>query len=203
MTKLHYYESLDIQNFLPCETPDAWVAKALKNLEILLIDHAHCEKKAASAAMSFMYRHNDKMDILMRMSKIAREELGHFEQVLAIMKKRGIEYRYLSASRYAEGLRKGLRETKQDKFIDALIIGAFVEARSCERFEKIAPHLDDELAKFYQGLLASEKRHFTIYLKFAQTYSETDISEQVENIVRLEKQLIETPDNEFRFHSGI
>lgn len=91
MTKLHYYESLDIQNFLPCETPDAWVAKALKNLEILLIDHAHCEKKAASAAMSFMYRHNDKMDILMRMSKIAREELGHFEQVLAIMKKRGID----------------------------------------------------------------------------------------------------------------
>ena len=203
MTKIPYYESLDIQNFLPCETPDAWIEKAIQNPEILLIDHAHCEKKAASAAMSFMYRHNDKMDILMRMSKIAREELRHFEQVLTIMKKRGIEYRYLSASRYAEGLRKGLRERKQDKFIDALIIGAFVEARSCERFEKIAPHLDGELAKFYQGLLASEKRHFTIYLKFAQKYSDIDISEQVENIARLEKQLIESPDTEFRFHSGV
>lgn len=84
---MQYHDYATIESFLPCSTPKAWVDKALQNQEILLIDHAHCEKKAASAAISFMYRKSTEYpDLLLRMSKIAREELVHFEQVLAILK---------------------------------------------------------------------------------------------------------------------
>ena len=198
-----YYALLDIHEFLLCKTPQAWIEKALKNINILLIDHANCEKKAASNAMSFLYRERDKKELILRMSKIAREELRHFEQVLAIMTHRNIDYIELSASRYAEGLRAGLRTDKKGRFIDSLIIGAFVEARSCERFEAIAPYLDKDLQKFYLGLLESERRHFTIYLDMAHKYSERDILDRIRVFAKIEKNLIENTDEIFRFHSGV
>jgi tRNA-(ms[2]io[6]A)-hydroxylase len=188
---------------LLCKTPQTWIEKALNNINTLLIDHANCEKKAASTAMSFLYRHRDKKDLILKMSKIAREELRHFEQVMTIMTHRNIDYIELSASRYAEGLRAGLRTDKKGRFIDALIIGAFVEARSCERFEAIAPYLDKDLQKFYLGLLESERRHFTIYLDMAHKYSEWDISDRIRAFAIIEKNLIESTDEIFRFHSGI
>lgn len=140
----------------------------------MLIDHAHCEMKAASSAMTYLYKYSDKTELITKMSKIAREELVHFEQVMRILKKRKIEFKAISASRYASDLIKNTRTDKHGRFIDALIVGAYIEARSCERFAKIAPHLDADLQKFYSGLLESEKRHFTIYLDFAQKYSSTD-----------------------------
>ena len=199
----NYYDYDTIEKFLPCVTPDAWVQTALQNQDILLVDHAYCEKKAASAALSFLYRHTDKPDLMMRMSKIAREELVHFEQVMRLMKKRNIGYMNLSASRYAEGLRQAMRTCLEGRFIDSLIVGAFIEARSCERFAKVAPHLDDELKSFYEGLLASEKRHFTIYLQFAEQYATDDITPYIERIRAAEQLLIESPDTVFRFHSGV
>ncbi|MBK2123983.1 tRNA-(ms[2]io[6]A)-hydroxylase [Fangia hongkongensis] len=201
---MQYHDYATIESFLPCSTPKAWVDKALQNQEILLIDHAHCEKKAASAAISFMYRKSTEYpDLLLRMSKIAREELVHFEQVLAILKKRNIRYRLLSESRYARTLRTLMRTSEEGRLVDTLIIGAFIEARSCERFSVIAPHLDEELQKFYQGLLASERRHFSIYLQFATEYSSEPIMPHIERFRVLEQELIESEDNEFRFHSGV
>ncbi|MFC4892570.1 tRNA-(ms[2]io[6]A)-hydroxylase [Pseudofrancisella aestuarii] len=191
-----------VEDFLLCETPISWIKKALENIDLMLLDHAYCEKKAASAAISYLYRHPDKPDLIMRMSKIAREELVHYEQVQRILKKRGISYKNVSASRYAEGLQKVVRTDKEGRFIDALIVGAYIEARSCERFAKIAPYLDNELKKFYNGLLESEKRHFTVYLHFAEKYSNKDISEHVQRIGEVEKELILSEDKEFRFHSG-
>ncbi|APC97199.1 tRNA-(ms[2]io[6]A)-hydroxylase [Francisella frigiditurris] len=191
-----------VEDFLLCETPTSWIKKALENIDLMLLDHAYCEKKAASAAISYLYRHPDKPDLIMRMSKIAREELVHYEQVQRILKKRGISYKNISASRYAEGLQKVVRTDKEGRFIDALIVGAYIEARSCERFAKIAPYLDDELKKFYNGLLESEKRHFTVYLHFAEKYSDKDISEHIQRIGEVEKELILSKDKEFRFHSG-
>ncbi len=120
--------------FLPCATPDAWVAWALENPELLLIDHAQCEKKAASTAMSLLYRYVDHPLLLTKMSQLAREELLHFEQVVKLMEARGIVYRHISASRYAEGLRRHVRGEEPERLIDILIIGALIEARSCERF---------------------------------------------------------------------
>ena len=156
-----------VQDFLACATPDTWLESALDNLPILLIDHANCEKKAASTALNLMYRYVDKPELLQRMSKLAREELRHFEQVLAIMQARGIEYLQLSSARYAAGLRAPMRTSEPGKLVDVLIVGAFIEARSCERFARLAPLLDSELADFYQSLLRSESRHFLDYLKLA------------------------------------
>ena len=191
-----------IRLFLRCETPEQWVETAVLNQDIMLIDHANCEKKAASTALNLIYRYVDKHDLLNKMSRLAREELRHFEQVIAIMKKRNVEYIQLSSARYASGMREGMHTYEPAKLVDTLIIGAFIEARSCERFAKLAPHLDGELQAFYQSLLKSESRHFEDYLKLAKKYADGSIEERVAYYADLEKQLIEAPDNEFRFHSG-
>lgn len=193
----------EINEFLGCPTPDAWVQEALNNQETLLIDHANCEKKAATTAMNLLYKHIDRDDLLKKMSQLAREELLHFEQVVAIMKERGIAYRHVSSSRYAAALRDEVRKGGAEELIDVLIIGAFIEARSCERFAKLAPFLDDKLAKFYRSLLRSEGRHYQDYLSLAAQYSRTPITERIAEFRELERSLIESPDPEFRFHSGI
>ncbi|MEE8056608.1 MAG: tRNA isopentenyl-2-thiomethyl-A-37 hydroxylase MiaE [Pseudomonadales bacterium] len=188
--------------FLKCETPDRWLETALQHQDLMLIDHANCEKKAASTALNMMYRYVDKHDLLKKMSRLAREELRHFEQVIAIMKKRRVEYIQLSSARYAAGMRAGMRTHEPAKLIDSLIIGAFIEARSCERFAKLAPYLDEELKAFYLSLLKSESRHFEDYMALAKKYSPDLIDERVAYYAELERNLIETPDQEFRFHSG-
>jgi tRNA-(ms[2]io[6]A)-hydroxylase len=192
----------EILAFLPCETPQGWVDAALQHPEEMLIDHANCEKKAAGTALNLMFRHVDKPDLLMKMSKLAREELRHFEQVMAIMNKRGIEYRHLSSANYANGLRTGARTSDPHKLVDILVIGAIIEARSCERFAKIAPHLDAELGDFYRSLLKSEARHFKDYLALAERYAIEPIGPRIEFFRQKEKILIETPEALFRFHSG-
>ena len=200
----HNYCKFDtIENFLSCPTPIAWIRRALKNIDLLLIDHAHCEKKAASNALSFLYQHTDKPNLMMRMSKIAREELSHFEQVQKIIQKRNIPYQKVSASRYATELRQSMRTCKEGKFVDSLIVGAFIEARSCERFLAISEKLDEELKQFYQGLFESEKRHFTIYLDYAREYSTEDIAPYILKIRKKESELILSKDEFFHFHSGV
>ncbi|MDR9423856.1 MAG: tRNA-(ms[2]io[6]A)-hydroxylase [Marinobacter sp.] len=192
----------EIHDFLPCRTPQQWMDNALANQDLMLIDHAHCEKKAASTALSLMYRYLDNVDLLNKMSRLAREELRHFEQVLAIMQKRGIEYTHLSPARYAAGLRAEVRGEDPGRLVDILIVGAIIEARSCERFAALAPYLDKELADFYNGLLKSEARHYQDYLKLAEQAQGGPADERVAEFLAIEKQLIEAPDNEFRFHSG-
>lgn len=193
----------EIENFLPCHTPQLWIENALANPELLLIDHANCEKKAASTALNLMYRYVDNFDLLNKMSRLAREELRHFEQVIAIMKRRNIEYRQITASRYAVKLREAVRPNDPDKLVDILVVGALIEARSCERFARIAPFLDEELEKFYLSLLKSEGRHFKDYLALAVTVaSQQEVDERLAVFLEIEKQLIQSPDTVFRFHSG-
>jgi len=134
-----------------------------------------------------MYRYVGHFDLLNKMSRLAREELRHFEQVIALMAKRGIEYPQLTASRYAAGLRKMVRKTDPGKLVDTLIVGAI---------------MDDELKNFYESLLKSEARHFQDYLALAYNVEGEDISERVALFLAEEKALIESPDDEFRFHSG-
>ncbi|WP_051228026.1 tRNA-(ms[2]io[6]A)-hydroxylase [Oceanospirillum beijerinckii] len=187
--------------FLPCRTPALWIEQAVQNLDILLIDHAQCEKKAASTAMNLMYRYVDRPDLLKKMSQLAREELLHFEQVVGILEERGIKYEHISAARYASGLREHVRKGK-DELIDILIIGAFIEARSCERFMALIPHLDDALAKYYRSLVRSEGRHYQDYLMLAKMYAEESIDDRIAFFAQVEKELIESDDDTFRFHSG-
>ncbi|MGQ9425354.1 tRNA-(ms[2]io[6]A)-hydroxylase [Gilvimarinus sp. F26214L] len=193
---------LTIENFLHCATPDAWVQNALDNQRLLLIDHANCEKKAASTALNLMYRYVEDTELLNKMSRLAREELRHFEQVIAIMAARGIPYEQISASRYAAELRNGMATHEPQKLVDTLLIGAIIEARSCERFARLAPHLDAELGKFYSSLLKSESRHFTDYLKLAEKAAGGSCAGRLQELLDREQELILAPDTEFRFHSG-
>ncbi len=198
-----------IEDFLPCPTPDAWLAAACADLPTLLIDHANCEKKAAATAVNLLYRYVERPQLIWRMSRLAREELRHFEQVTALMAARGIAYRQLSSARYAGGLHRHIRSHEPARLVDTLIVGAFIEARSCERFARLAPLLeaiDAELAKFYRGLLASEGRHFQSYLKLAGSCAQEcglgPIDERVAHFATVERELIESADVELRFHSG-
>ena len=193
----------EIQAFLACKTPQQWLDYAISHQDILLIDHAHCEKKAASSALYLLFRHPDKPDLMQKMSRLAREELRHFEQVHKIMNSRGVQYCHLESSGYAQGLKQHVRTHEPARLVDTLIIGAIIEARSCERFYALAPLLDDELNKFYSGLLASESRHYRDYLKLAQTYSKDDISSRINVFREAESSLILNPDPNFRFHSGL
>jgi|TARA_B110000503_G_scaffold24187_1_gene38072 tRNA-(ms[2]io[6]A)-hydroxylase len=192
-----------IEAFLPCATPDLWLENALNNQAIMLVDHANCEKKAASTALNLIYRYTDNFELLNKMSRLVREEMRHFEQVIKIMKWRDIPYQHIPASRYAAGLREVVRKDDPGRLVDVLIVGAFIEARSCERFAKIAPHLDSELKAFYQSLLKSEARHYQDYLALAKKAAGNEsIDQRIAVVSGCEQKLIEAPDTEFRFHSG-
>ena len=193
----------EIQGFLPCATPDRWIENALEHPALMLIDHANCEKKAASTAISLINRYTNNFELLNKMSRLAREEMRHFEQAIALMKRRRVTYTHVSASRYAAGLRELARRDDPGKLIDVLVIGAFIEARSCERFARLAPHLDAELAEFYTSLLKSEGRHYQDYLGLAIKVASGDcIDGRIALFAEREQRLIEAPDTEFRFHSG-
>ena len=185
-------------------TPPAWIERALVEQETLLLDHRTLEFKAAQTALSLMGRYLTRSELAARMSRLAREELVHFEQVTRIIRRRGIELRHVTASRYASGLREQVRKNEPERLVDTLIVGAFIEARSCERFEAVVPHLDEELSRFYFGLLKSEARHFQNYLRFAYQYGDAvDVERSVARVRAVEQELIESPDSEFRFHSGV
>lgn len=207
------YEELiqPVMTFLGCQTPQAWLDEATQQLPLLMQDHANCEKKAAGTAMNLMFRYSFFNDLQVKLAQLVREEMLHYEQVLGLMQKRGQEWQALSAGRYAGGLRKEVRTYEPEALIDILIIGAFVEARSCERFYALAPLVDEELGKYYRYLLKSESRHFEDYLALALDVAQTakmkdpeeDIQSRIEHIREVEKNLILSPDPVFRFHSGV
>ena len=196
----------NIAAFLETATPDAWLDEACEQIPAMLLDHANCELKAASTALGFLYRYPERTALAQRMSRLAREELRHFEQVRAIMDDMEIPFERLSASRYAGGLREVVRHDEPHKLLDLLLIGALIEARSCERFAKIAPRLPERLARFYGGLLASEDRHFEHYIAFAKSecgVDEAELEARLDELKAIEASLITEPDDEFRFHSGL
>ncbi len=197
--------------FLGCETPQAWLDEAVNNLELLMQDHANCEKKAAGTAMNLMFRYSFFTDLQVKLAQLVREEMLHYEQVLEFMNKRGQAWKAVSAGRYAGELRKEIRTYEPEALIDVLVVGAFVEARSCERFHALAPLVDEELGRYYRYLLKSESRHFEDYLALALDVAKTakmknpeeDIEQRIQHIREVEKNLILTPDETFRFHSGV
>ena len=195
----------NIAAFFDTATPDAWLQEAGQRVPDLLLDHANCELKAASTALGFLYRYPDRTRLAQRMSRLAREELRHFEQVRSIMEDMGVPFERLSASRYAGGLRDAVRDEEPYKLLDLLLVGALIEARSCERFAALAPQLPEKLSKFYSGLLASEARHFEHYIAFAKSecgIDEAEIDARLEELKAVESKLITEPDAQFRFHSG-
>lgn len=194
-----------VHDFLGCTTPEAWLRTASQpeHVPLIIQDHANCEKKAASTAINLMFRYGFFQDLQVKLAQLVREEMLHYEQVLEIMQQRQQVWVAIPAGRYAAGLRKHMRTYEPQALVDVLIIGAFVEARSCERFAALAPYMDEELAKFYRFLLKSEARHFEDYLVLAQSVTDEDISPRVAEFREIERELILSPDAELRFHSGV
>ena len=193
----------DLLDFLPCPTPTAWITEALKQQEVLLLNHCYLEQCAARTALGLIFRCPDKPDVLVKMSKLAREELHHFEQVLALLIRRGLTYKILKPSRYAGLLNAEIRKRAPGQLVDTLMVGAYIEARSCERFAALAPHVDEELRTFFESLLKSEARHFKDYLSLAEKYADGPIDERIAFFGKIEREAIESPDDLFRFHSGV
>ena len=191
--------------FLNVPTPSQWVEAALDHLPQLLIDHANCEKKAASTAISLTFKYVDRTRLLHTMSRLAREELRHFEQVMDVMAQQGIEYVHISPARYAQQLHKLVRKAEPNRLVDLLVLGAVVEARSCERFVKLIPVLPENIASLYKQLVHSEARHFEDYLSLANEVSVEpgEVSTRVEKFLALDAELVTGKDAEFRFHSGV
>ena len=190
-------------SFLLTPTPNAWVEAAQQHLPELLIDHANCEKKAASTAISLTFKYVDRAELLYTMSRLAREELRHFEQVLDVMSTLQISYQHLNSARYAQSLHRLVSHHEPARLVDLLILGAVVEARSCERFVQLMDVVPEPASTLYRQLLHSEARHFQDYLGLAEQYCDSgDFDQRVEIFLQRDAELVTSTDPQFRFHSG-
>jgi tRNA-(ms[2]io[6]A)-hydroxylase len=194
---------LEPSSVLRAATHAAWFETARERWQELLVDHANCEKKAASTALSLTFTYADDLDLTSRLSRLAREELRHFEQVQKLMVELRVSFRRLTPSRYAEGLRRSVRQGEPGRILDLLLCGALIEARSCERFLGLVPLLHEPLASFYAALAKSEARHQGLYLRLAQQRAAAEeVQERLETLAQIEADLATAPDAQFRFHSG-
>jgi len=197
---------MEVLAFLRARTPASWLGLAAERRDDLLLDHANCEKKAASTALSLMFTYPENTSLAANLSRLAREELRHFEQVQRMMSSLGVPFRRLSPARYAQKLRQEVRAEEPGRQVDLLIIGAFIEARSCERFLSLAPILEAPLSVFYATLRDAEARHHRLYLdlarRAAQAAGMTDMDARIARFAQIEADLITGPDPHFRFHSG-
>jgi tRNA 2-(methylsulfanyl)-N6-isopentenyladenosine37 hydroxylase len=195
-------------SILRVATPLAWAQHAAREWPTLLADHANCEKKAASTALALMFAYPEDRALCLALARLAREELRHYEQVQKLMIAQGVAVQRLSPGRYAGALRTRLATHEPQRKRDLLLSGALIEARSCERFEVMAPLLPEPIAGFYAGLAESERRHADLYLQLARAdvTGDDDAAATVRRLGELavvEAELITSPDPLFRFHSGV
>jgi len=189
-------------SILLAPTPATWVDGAVERWRELLIDHANCEKKAASTALALMFAYPEDRALGLALSRLAREELRHFEQVQKMMAALDVSFVRQRPGRYASELRALLRTSDPGRKLDLLLAGALIEARSCEGFRLLAPRLQPPLAGFYAQLEQSEARHFELYIGFACAAAPETWRGRLQELAEKEAQLATSADPEFRFHSG-
>jgi tRNA-(ms[2]io[6]A)-hydroxylase len=195
-------------------TSERWVALALADLPTLLVDHAHCERKAAQTALRFMAQHPDWDALISPLSRLAREELVHFERVLRELDHRGVRFRSLPGANYAAGLMSalrpaspprpgGVRSWQGDRTVDDMLACALIEARSHERFVRLAAATDDvRLRDLYEDLLAAEERHGCLYLELAVEAAGADVASRLAELSAHEATVLARPDQPIRMHAG-
>jgi len=189
-------------SILQAPTPPAWVDDALAHVPDLLQDHANCEKKAASTALSLMFAYPEDRALAAALSRLAREELRHFEQVTRAMAALEVPYVRQRPGRYAQRLRSAVAICDPGRKLDLLLTGALIEARSAERFALLAPRLPPLLARLYADLAGAEARHYTLYLGFARATAPQEWATRLTALARHEAELATEPDLTLRFHSG-
>ena len=194
--------SVPMESILRAPTPEAWVAAAVERWREMLVDHANCEKKAASTAIALMFAYPEDHVLAMALSRLAREELRHFEQVQKMMLTLGVDFERQSPGRYASGLRSALRTSEPGRKLDLLLSGALIEARSAERFRLLSGRLQQPLGDFYATLERSEARHFELYVNLASAEAPDQWQERLATLAEREAQLATESDPVFRFHSG-
>lgn len=180
-----------------------WVNQAIANLDTILLDHSHCERKAAGVALNLIFRYPSSTKLVRMLTAIAREELEHFEQVNQWLERRGIALAPLSPPPYGAALKAQIRPKEPERLLDSLLVSGSIEARSHERLGLLAEHCPEpELAKFYRGLMASEARHYGMYWVLADTYFERSVfTQRLEELAIVESQLLATLHPEPRIHS--
>jgi len=177
---------------LKVPTQSSWVERAVTDLDAVLADHAHCEKKAAVNAMSMVNRYPDRVRLVREMIPLAQEELEHFERVYSIIVDRGGVLRRDPGDPYVQALHREIRSSEPERFLDSLLVAALVEARSCERFSVLAQRLDDpSLRAFYAELLASEAGHYRTFYDIACEYfTEPLVRERLDSLADREAAIV-------------
>lgn len=190
-------------NALKQPTSDAWIEQAIANLDIILLDHSHCERKAAGVALNFMFRYPSNSKMVRELTAIAREELEHFELVNQWLERRHVPLAALSAPPYGASLKAQVRKKEPLQFLDNLLVTGLIEARSHERLGLLAANCPEpELAKFYRGLMSSEARHFGTYWVLADTYFDRNqVIQRLDELAIVESEILATLHPEPRIHS--
>lgn len=181
----------------------AWVEQAIANLDTILLDHSHCERKAAGVALNLMFRYPSCTPLVRKLTAIAREELEHFEQVNQWLERRAIPLAPLASPPYGARLKAQIRRQEPERLLDSLLVAALIEARSHERLGLLGEHCPDTaLAKFYRSLMASEARHYGTYWVLATLYHERDVVQQrLGELSCLESEILATLHPQPRIHS--
>lgn len=188
---------------LKSDSSERWLEQVRTNLPEILIDHAHCEKKAAGCAMNLLFAYVDNYELCREMTEIVNEELQHFHRVLELLNRRGIRFRRLKPGTYGRMLNELVRKNEPDKAIDRLLVAGLIEARSCERFDLLSKHVDDsELSQFYHELFESEARHYTSYVRMAKMYgNEATVMKRLYELADREAEILATGSPMPRMHS--
>ncbi len=190
-------------NALKQPTSSAWIEQAITNLDMILLDHSHCERKAAGVALNFMFRYPSNTKMVRELTAIAREELEHFELVNQWLERRNIPLKALSPPPYGALLKAAVRPQEPERFLDSLLMTGLIEARSHERLGLLATHCPEpELAKFYRSLMASEARHYGMYWVLSDTYFDREIvMQRLDELAIVESDILANLHPEPRIHS--
>ncbi|HTQ39331.1 MAG TPA: tRNA-(ms[2]io[6]A)-hydroxylase [Pirellulales bacterium] len=188
---------------LTSETSQRWLAQVDAHLDEILIDHAHCEKKAAGTALNLIFAYVDRVELCRELADIVNEELDHFRQVLDLLQRRRIRFRRLTPPAYGRKLNDLVRKLEPGKAVDRLLVAGLIEARSCERFDLLRQHVSDpELASFYGSLFESEARHHSTYVRLAKLFAKDEIVDRrLDDLAAAEAEIIAAGDPLPRMHS--
>jgi tRNA-(ms[2]io[6]A)-hydroxylase len=187
---------------LKCSTNPKWIDAAIKDLDNVMIDHAHCEKKAAATGLSLISNYPEKTEISLTMSDLVVEEIGHYKSVVEILDFKGIILSYDKGDPYVKDLLSHVRNNEPERLLDRLITAAIIEARSCERLQILGDGLEDETLKdFYSKLSATEAGHYVTFIKLANLYvDEEEVKKRIDELTEIEKNIVVSLPNHPTIH---
>lgn len=188
---------------LQSKTGDRWLRQIDSHLNEVLIDHAHCEKKAAGTALNLIFHYVEDLELCREMTAIVNEELEHFHLVVDLLARRGVRFRRLKPSQYGRKLNDLVRKQEPHRAVDRLLVAGLIEARSCERFQTLAEHVEDnELRSFYRSLFESEARHHATYTRLAMHFApEQEVLRRLDELAAAEAAIIGEGEDQPRMHS--